>query len=159
MRPEHESTDHANVVALPPVIHGVSIALGVMLQWKLGGSIPGGPVRIAIGLALLALGLVGAAFFFRSFRRTGQEPSPHTPTPALSFDGLFRFTRNPAYVSLACVQAGIGLLKSNVWIVALLLPTMIVMHYGVVLREEAYLEEKFGEEYLVYKRRVRRWLR
>jgi len=151
--------DHAHVVVLPPILHGGAILLGVLAGRWLGGSFGRvGPTRITVGGLLLLAGLAGGLFFFRSFRRTGQEPSPHTPTPALSFDGPFRFTRNPAYISLAAFQAGLGLLLDNPWIVGLLLPVLVVMHYGVVLREEEYLERKFGEEYLAYKRRVRRWL-
>jgi protein-S-isoprenylcysteine O-methyltransferase Ste14 len=153
------STDHAEVVVLPPVLHAGAIVLGSVAKHWLGGTVlPDRNLRLGLGVALLVLGFTGTALFVRSFRRTGQEPSPHTPTPALSFDGLFRFTRNPVYISLACVQAGLGIVRDDPWTVGLLVPVMVVMHYGVVLREEAYLEAKFGEEYLAYKRRVRRWL-
>ena len=157
--PTAEPPDHARVVVLPPILFGGAILLGIVLRWQFGGVIaPASSLRVAAGVALLAAGSVGAAFFFRSFRRTGQEPSPHTPTPSLSFDGLFRFTRNPAYIALACVQAGLAFLRDDPWTLGLLAPVLLVLHHGVVLPEEAYLERKFGEEYLAYKRRVRRWL-
>ena len=53
---------------------------------------------------------------------------------------------------------GIAIAADSVWVLAGLIPTLVVMHYGVILREEQYLEDKFGEEYLRYRRSVRRWL-
>ncbi len=53
---------------------------------------------------------------------------------------------------------GIAIAADSVWVLAGLIPTLVVMHHGVILREEEYLEAKFGEEYLRYKNTVRRWL-
>ena len=53
---------------------------------------------------------------------------------------------------------GIAIAADSVWVLTALIPALLVMHYGVILREEQYLAEKFGEAYLQYKRSVRRWL-
>ncbi len=62
------------------------------------------------------------------------------------------------YLSVAVVQAGIGLAVGNLWIVALVPPSLIAVHFLAVVREEAYLEEKFGETYVEFKSSVRRWV-
>jgi protein-S-isoprenylcysteine O-methyltransferase Ste14 len=55
-------------------------------------------------------------------------------------------------------QAGLAIGFNSLWILGMLLPFYLVLRYGVVAREEAYLERKFGDAYLDYKSRVRRWL-
>ena len=72
--------------------------------------------------------------------------------------GPFRFTRNPLYISLALVYAGIALTVGSAWALAFLVPVLGIIRYGVIAREERYLEGKFGPEYLRYKQSVRRWL-
>lgn len=72
--------------------------------------------------------------------------------------GPYRFTRNPGYVALALVFAGIAVLTGGVWILLMLVPTLVVIDRGVIAREERYLEESFGEEYRKYRSRVRRWI-
>jgi protein-S-isoprenylcysteine O-methyltransferase Ste14 len=88
----------------------------------------------------------------------GQHPDPRKPTPAISRDGPYRFTRNPMYVGGGLVQLGIGIALGNAWIVALLIPVVLLIHYGAILPEERYLERKFGDEYTRFKASVRRWL-
>ena len=56
------------------------------------------------------------------------------------------------------LYAGIGLAARSLWVLILALPLVIVLRYGVVAREEAYLERRFGDAYRDYKARVRRWL-
>lgn len=151
--------DHANVVALPPVIYLGALVAGLLTQGAIGGvlSLPLA-LRIALGGLLLALGVIGSVGFARRFEDAGQEQSPLSPTTKLVTDGVYARSRNPAYVSLTFVYVGLALLLDNFWMLVYLAPVLVVMHFGVVLREERYLELKFGEEYLDYKSRVRRWL-
>jgi protein-S-isoprenylcysteine O-methyltransferase Ste14 len=151
--------DHANVVIMPPLLYAGALVAGIVLQlvsaaptglpsllrWGVGGI-------LVLGGAWLGMG------FARAFNRIGQDRNPNTPTPSIISDGLYRYSRNPAYVSLTALLLGIGLLLDNLWILLLTLPVLIVMQYGVIQREEAYLERTFGEEYLRYKASVRRWL-
>ena len=73
-------------------------------------------------------------------------------------DGPFRYTRNPMYLSLLPHYVGGALLFQLPWALILLVPVFLVLHFGVIIPEENYLEEKFGERYLRYKHHVRRWL-
>ena len=69
-----------------------------------------------------------------------------------------RHHRNPAYLGMALTYLGIAAMSSAVWVLLPLPVVLAVIDRGVIAREERYLERKFGEEYLGYKRRVRRWV-
>jgi protein-S-isoprenylcysteine O-methyltransferase Ste14 len=83
---------------------------------------------------------------------------PVRPATALITEGPFRFTRNPLYLSLALLYLGIGLWLGALWPIVLLPALMLLVQQLVVLREEAYLESRFGDAYRTYRNRVRRWL-
>lgn len=111
-------------------------------------------------LGLLA-SLASAAFAYwalRTMLRAGEQPDPGTPTRSIVRDGPFARTRNPIYLSFALFDLGVALLANNWWIVLALAVLMVYVDRGIVQREERYLEEAFGDEYLDYKRNVRRWL-
>ena len=78
--------------------------------------------------------------------------------PRLTTEGPFRYSRNPAYLSLAMIYAGIAVLRNSLWTILLLPLVVYVIQREVIGREERYLERTFGEEYLDYKTRVRRWV-
>ena len=80
------------------------------------------------------------------------------PVPRLTTEGPFRYTRNPGYLCLAMIYAGIAVLRNSLWAILLLPLVLLVIQREIIGREERYLERTFGEEYLDYKRRVRRWV-
>jgi protein-S-isoprenylcysteine O-methyltransferase Ste14 len=84
--------------------------------------------------------------------------NPLRPTTALVIAGPYRFSRNPMSVSLVVLFVGLALRLDTLWPLLLLLPLLIVYHYGVVQREERYLERKFGDTYRNYRSAVRRWI-
>jgi len=90
--------------------------------------------------------------------RAGTNVRPDRPATALVTGGPFRFSRNPLYVSLIALYLGITLLFDALWPLILLIPVLAFVHWGIVLREERYLELKFGDAYRDYKTRVRRWI-
>ena len=91
-------------------------------------------------------------------KRAGTNIRPDQPTLAIVSDGPFRFTRNPLYLALTGLYAGIALLVNALWPLLLLAPVLAVLRWGVIAREERYLEAKFGEAYRAYRSRVRRWV-
>jgi len=99
-----------------------------------------------------------ATLRFRSFRRNDTTANPYSSTNSISSCGPYRFSRNPMYVSLCLIQPGIAAWTGNLWLLATLLPAILLIRFGVIAREERYLENKFGEQYLQYKHRVRRWM-
>jgi protein-S-isoprenylcysteine O-methyltransferase Ste14 len=115
-------------------------------------------VRWSVGALLVLGGLALMATFIGAFRRAETNVDPYKPSTAIVTDGPYGFTRNPGYLGMALVFSGIAFLAEAPWALVLLPPTMAVIDRGVIAREERYLEGKFGEEYLAYKPRVRRWL-
>jgi protein-S-isoprenylcysteine O-methyltransferase Ste14 len=103
-----------------------------------------------------AVVLAGAAAGL--FWRARTTVLPHRTTTALVTSGPYRLTRNPLYLSLGLLMAGGAFATNSLAVLAMLLPWAVVMRYGVIVREERYLEQKFGEDYRAYCRRVRRWL-
>ncbi len=152
-----DSKDRAGVIAPPPLIFllFLAAAFGLDRLWPLsfvpdGWAWPGAVVIIGGSVVL-------AAFAFLTFRRAGTSVDPRRPTMAIISDGSFRFTRNPLYLAMTLLIIGIAIAVDGLWPVIMLVPTLIVMTYGVIRREERYLEAKFGDAYRTYKAKVRRW--
>ena len=153
-------SDGAAVRFPPPLVPVIALAIGVVTQaWLLPLKLPieGAPrVGLAVLLLVVGAGLMAAAIGL--FRSTGQDPKPWESTPEIISTGIYRYTRNPMYVSMGCLLAGFGVALGNGWVV-LLVPVIWIVIYAIAIRhEEAYLEGKFGSVYLDYKNSVRRWL-
>ena len=111
-----------------------------------------------VGWPLFALAFLIAIWVVRTFSRAGEDIRIEKPTNALVCNGPFRFSRNPMYVGLTLAYLSISLVLNTVWPLVFLPVALLLMHYGVIKREEAYLEELFGQEYRLYRARVRSWL-
>jgi protein-S-isoprenylcysteine O-methyltransferase Ste14 len=125
---------------------GVGFALPTSARYWLGGAI--------VAAAILGLGLWPVMLF----RRSGQSANPWKPTPSLIDRGPFRLTRNPMYLQMVLACLGVAIMLMNWWIVILTPIAAWSLQRLAIVPEEAYLERKFGDAYLAYKRRVRRWL-
>ncbi|MCQ0990479.1 methyltransferase family protein [Jiella marina] len=157
---EPEGRDTPGVLAPPPLIFAVPLLLGLLFHAFVGGLDFGWPaaLRWPVGVVAILLGggIVGAALF--GFRRAKTNPEPWKPSTALVAEGIYRLSRNPMYLGMALVYGGIAILFDCALTLALLVAALIAIHYGVILREERYLEAKFGEDYRALKRQTRRWL-
>jgi len=111
-----------------------------------------------IGLTLLAIGLVFNIPAIVQFVKTKNTIVTAKPATSLQTSGIYRFTRNPMYVSLLLFYTGIAFFIGNWWTVLLLPLLVLVITFYVIRREENYLERSFGDGYIEYKRRVRRWI-
>ena len=99
------------------------------------------------------------ARWFRQTMREAEAPiRTDKPVPRLITEGPFRYSRNPSYLALAMIYAGIAALRNSLWAILLLPLVVVVIQHEVIEREECYLERAFGEEYLSYKGRVHRWV-
>ena len=149
----------ANVRFPPPLVLLIALVSSGLLQRFVHGTIPTGRalgLGLGSGLILIAVGLL--AWSSGLFRKTGQDLRPWVTTPELIIEGVYRFTRNPMYLGMALVQTGTGLMLRSPWFLALLPVTMIAIFLIAIRPEERYLQQKFGDAYLDYKRRTRRWL-
>jgi protein-S-isoprenylcysteine O-methyltransferase Ste14 len=153
-----EARDTAGVAAPPPLVYLGAILVGALLERIWRWRLPAGRWGVAIGALLIVAAIVLAASAVREFKRADTSPKPHKPTTAIVKSGPFRFMRNPIYVSFTLVQLGIALLAASGWILLLIVPALVFIRYGVIAREERYLERKFGDEYVAYRRSVRRWM-
>ena len=110
------------------------------------------------GIVLLILSGALARWSFVTMRHASTTANPREATITLVVDGPFRFSRNPIYVAMTGLYLGISFLANTWWPVGLLGPLLLLMHYGVVVREERYLAGQFGPSYRAYQSSVRRWL-
>jgi len=150
--------DTAGVIAPPPLIFAAFFLAGLALDALLPVTPwAGTAVRWTGGALIAASAVVGIAVALQ-FRRAGTHLEPWKPTTALVTGGLYRLSRNPAYVAVAMLYAGMALALGKTWTLAMLAPALTVIQLGVIRREERYLERKFGDTYRAYCRAVRRWL-
>ncbi len=153
-----DERDNAGVVAPPPLIYLVPLALGLLLDRKFRVPfLPRGASR-ALGCPLVVGGISLMGWFSFTMRRADTPIDPREPASNLATDGPFRYTRNPGYLAGAISYAGIASLTNALWVILTLPVMLLMMQRAVIEREERYLERKFGEEYLRYKARVRRWI-
>ncbi|MBI3433680.1 MAG: isoprenylcysteine carboxylmethyltransferase family protein [Proteobacteria bacterium] len=152
------TTDSPQVIALPPVVYLAGLAAGAALHWFMPLALGSGKFGMPLGVALIAISIVLVATAVRTFVKAGTNIDVRKPATRVVGNGPFRFTRNPIYLSMTLLVAGIAVWADALWIIITLAPVLLVMHYAVILREEVYLERKFGADYLAYKSKVRRWI-
>lgn len=152
-------TDRPNSIHWPPILYVIVLAIA----WGLDRLLPLPPVLRAppsqyLGGPLLLLGIgIGASALVR-FRIVGTTFDPTGPANALAKGGIYRYTRNPMYLGALVAFFGLGLALHWTWLVILTLPLAFALQKLAIEPEEAYLERRFGADYLDYKRSVRRWI-
>lgn len=152
--------DHAGVVVRPPVLFAGMILVALLLEFvaPLGPGIGLGPARaIMVGVSFVVLGAVPFGFAVHRFLGAGTNLPTWQPSLALVESGPYRLTRNPIYIGLLTIYFGIGVALTSGWVLLSMPIIAAILHYGVVLREEAYLSAKFGDAYRAYLARVPRW--
>src|SRR5689334_20588687 len=138
------SRDNPGVIAPPPLLYLGALALGLALDflgWRVRTGLRGA-VRYGLALVLLALAVALAASALGRFRRAGTHAEPWRPSTALVTTGIYAFTRNPMYVSMALLYLTLALAADSVLALLLLVPLLAVIRYGVIAREERYLAAK-----------------
>jgi protein-S-isoprenylcysteine O-methyltransferase Ste14 len=151
-------SDTPGVVVHPPIVFAATVLAAVGLDALRRGSFAPPDLAAPLGIAIVAVSLVWFVVCVREFRRTGTAIRPDEPTTVLIRTGPYTRSRNPVYASMVLLQAGLAVWTDNAWMLGTLVPAVAVIRWGVIAREESYLERKFGEDYLEYCRRVRRWL-
>jgi protein-S-isoprenylcysteine O-methyltransferase Ste14 len=139
------------------LLYAGAFVVVLVLRWFWSMPIFGHAVGLWPGLALVVLGVGIAAWGRRTLQTAGTNVNPALPATAIVTSGPFRVSRNPLYFALTLVYCGLTLAFNTWWGLVVLVPLLIIMHRGVVLREERYLEQKFGEPYRQYCSEVRRY--
>ena len=150
--------DRPDVVILPPIL--ILIALVALVVLRIIAPLPIGPwsASLILGALLSVVAVVLVRGAFAEMDKAGTNINPYQPSTAIVSTGPFRFTRNPIYLGMMSFFLAVSCFLNTWWGLILLVPVFCVLHFGVVLREEPYLERKFGAEYLSYKSKVRRYL-
>ena len=151
--------DRANVFTPPPVLWIVLFIIGLGFDYVI--ALPFMPENWPsrwIGGAIWLAGATIATIAIVQFHRAGTSVPTHTPTTKIVESGLYAHSRNPIYIGALIALFGAAIAINSLWVLAMLVPFTIIIRNGVIAREEAYLERKFGEAYVAYKGRVRRWV-
>jgi protein-S-isoprenylcysteine O-methyltransferase Ste14 len=154
-----ETPDTAQVMVRPPLAWGLAVIAGLALGWRV--PLPFLPAdRLAgwLGATVFVLALALFAWAIVTITSGGSNVPTSRPTTTIVASGPYRFTRNPIYLGMFLGLIGLAVAFDNLWLLMMLVPFALVIRYGVVAREEAYLERKFGDVYRGYRSRVRRWL-
>ena len=151
-------SDSPGVFLPPPILFAGAVAAGLAID---GDLLDWAHVARPSGFAGLAGALAGLAPIVLSlglFRRFRTLPEPWQPSSALITSGLYRLSRNPMYLGMAVVSAGVALYFESLAAAALLAIVVAIVDRFVIQREERYLSRRFGADFDTYRARVRRWL-
>jgi protein-S-isoprenylcysteine O-methyltransferase Ste14 len=159
VNPGQPAADAANLGLIrPPFVYLGSIGLGLLLHsfW---------PVRLlpaSISVPIGVMVVLGAGVLFasavRTFRKAGTPVPGNRPTTTIVRAGPYRFSRNPIYLAFTLFQLGLAAWINSLGVMLTLFPALAIMTLVVIPREERYLEARFPQEYLQYRRTVHRWL-
>jgi len=150
-----------DILVFPPLVALAGPVLAVGLGWLL-------PLRLLPSLGLSSMAVIGALLVGagialalwgkRTFETAATNVNPHRPALRLVEAGPYRFTRNPMYLGIIMAELGLALALSLDWLLLLTPAIWALLHWGVVLREEAYLTRRFGQPYTDFLSRTRRWI-
>ena len=150
--------DNPNVIAPPPLIFLSGLLVGGLISWFFPVGFLPKSFAVISGVVMIVAGFAVILTSILQMRRAETNVEPWKPTTSILDDGLYGISRNPIYVAMALIYTGVAFLFNSFWFLPPLILVLLIIHYGVILREEKYLEGKFGVEYLNYKNRVRRWV-
>ena len=158
---KEDAKDNPGVIAFPPVIWAVMVVASLLFHFFVIGvpmSILPRAISRGIGIAFFIIAPLLAIPAMWQMKTVGTNVHPSKPTTTIVRGGPYRFTRNPMYLALTLLQIGVAFLLNDAVTLLFAAALAVILHFGVILREERYLEAKFGEEYLALKRSVRRWI-
>ena len=156
--PTSPSKDNAGVIATAPVLYGIALAVGLAAEQIAPTQLLPFPVNTWLGATFIAVAIAIVVSAFKALAQAHTAFDARKSTTKIVTTGAFRLSRNPIYLSLTLLLIGIAFAISSLWVLVLVIPAVAATQWGVILREERYLKEKFGEGYSSYASKVRRWL-
>lgn len=159
-------SDHATSVKLarpqvkfpPPALYGFAILLGWLFNFLVPVGLPFRSWMVGVGCVGVAIGLSLIVWSATEFRRHNTTILPHKASSRIIQSGPFRFSRNPIYLAFAIIQISFALLLNSIWVLLLVPVCIAITNVFVIAKEEAFLTQAFGEEYIVFMQKVRRWV-
>lgn len=157
---EQPKPDAPRVIMLPPTLVLQHICAGITLNWVMNGffTLSFGHAWGWIGLILLITAFTLTGWSRKLFQKAGTNVPPNKPATAIVTNGAYKFTRNPMYLSFVAGFCGLAALADAPAMLLVAFPLWYILDRHVITPEEEYLTEKFGDEYLDYKKQVRRWI-
>lgn len=151
-----EKPDMPDVITSPPFLVLFALIAGIVLNWMIPMSF--GYNMGWAGFIMFIICLAGLKCTFKNFKEADTNLSPRDPSTTIVTDGLYRYSRNPIYVSFLIGFIGLSFMADAPMMMLMVIPLFYTLALGVIIPEEEYLADKFGEEYTTYKKKVRRWL-
>ncbi len=142
----------------PPVAIGAPVLVGALATQGWGDPVEPGSWRVPLGWALLAVFAIWNGWSLWLFARHQTGLLPGQSTQAMIEEGPYRLSRNPLYVGMLALYLSLALLGGTFWGLVLFPAAVLLVLWGAILPEERFLQERFGEPYDDYRRRVRRWI-
>jgi protein-S-isoprenylcysteine O-methyltransferase Ste14 len=153
-----DKPDNPGVIVPPPLIFLSCLVLGYFINRFYPLPFLDRPLSIIISAIFFAYAALTAGLAFYYMKKSGTNVNTGKPTNTIITKSVFSYSRNPIYLAMILLLVAFSLFLNILWIIILIPAFVLVMQKGVIEREEAYLENKFGSDYLTYKSRVRRWL-
>ena len=150
--------DAPDVVTFPPIIFAIFFVIGYLTDLAFPTEIGAKDIRYLAGGAVIAAGVALAVWAISRMVRANTHIDVRKPATRLVTDGPYRVSRNPMYLAASLLYIGVTATIALPWTLTLLVPCLVTLNYGVIRREETYLEGKFDDDYRQYKSRVRRWI-
>lgn len=153
-----EKTDHAGVRIPPPFVFLGFLIAGIVSQSRWIEGVFPISMEFYLGALIVLFGLILMLTGARKFKKADTNIEPWKPTSNIISHGPYAYSRNPLYIAMTIIYLGIALAAGSTIALLLLVPCLLFIRYYVIAREESYLERAFGDEYLAYKCKVRRWI-
>jgi protein-S-isoprenylcysteine O-methyltransferase Ste14 len=151
--------DTAYAGVRPPIAWAIAVAAGLVIDWFFPYRFfPAVVPRLIIGAVVFLAGAALIAWAIVTLTRAGTQVPTTKPTTLIVAHGPYRFSRNPIYVGFCLCLIGLGIGLNNAWLLFAFAGFFVLMNMVVIEREERYLTSKFGTDYVLYKKQVRRWL-
>ena len=153
-----EPKNLTGVRAHPPILTLIHLLAAFLLGWLVPLPVPVPAWLPLAGWGIVIAGLALAFWAVSHFHKVRTTLDPHGGTTVIASSGPYRFTRNPIYLGYTCLLVGFPLIINDYWGLILSPLLVVLMNRLVIQYEEAYLERQFGQSYLDFKAKVRRWL-
>ncbi len=154
---QSDKDDNPGVIARPPFLFLGVLVAAYVIDYFFAVRLLGTFLQLLGAAVLIIPGLVFMINAIRGQTDAGTNYRTQEPDTALVTTGIYQFSRNPIYLGMTFLYLGLAILGDNIYAIFLLAPLLLLIRYGVIAREEKYLESKFGDEYLQYKKDVNRW--
>jgi protein-S-isoprenylcysteine O-methyltransferase Ste14 len=152
------SQDKAGVLIFPPLLYLLVLATGIVVSYFFPHHFIDFSIALTMGIIITALGITSLILAATLFRKNKNPVNPSGSTQLIICSGIYKYTRNPMYLGLTTIFIGISTITNAWFSFILLFPLLMVCQKGIIEREEKYLTRKFGNEYLDYQSKVRRWI-